>query len=245
MKKIFSYIAAAIVAISPATAQYMPTTVGTQMVFKATSYDDGEKTMEIPATVISVDTAADGVITTKYELVQKVDDFNDIKTYKTCTYNPATQITTDYVATPDETLDALVNMLIESAKSQGVYPTDDQIAELRKAIKIKGELKIELPADPDLEAKVANQNMKIFIEAQTISKGLWEFKYLGFETVEVPAGTYENCLKVSYISKETSPQATEKHYCTSWYAKGLGEIKSIIADKKGKVLVEEVLLSVK
>lgn len=247
MKKIITLVASVVMGLVPMMAQYMPSKEGTVLTYTETSYVDGEQSADYKATVVAVTTAEDGVITVNLEEIHKIpgNDFADIKDYTSYTYNPADGLTTIVEATPESTADALVNMLVEGARSQGQNPSESDIAELRKMIKIKGELSLPLPATADPDAKVPNQTMTVSIATQTMKSSLWEIKYLGYEDVEVPAGKFENCLKVSYVSKQNNSEGVIKKYCTSWFAKNVGEIKSVAADKKGKIEGECVLKEIK
>jgi hypothetical protein len=46
------------------------------------------------------------------------------------------------------------------------------------------------------------------------------------ETITVPAGTYNNCLKIIYLSDDTNPNKTPRW--TRWYASGVGSIKTVM-----------------
>lgn len=139
----------------------------------------------------------------------------------------------------------LLDMIKMSAEAAGQFVSDSDMAELKKSVRVSGDLSLPLPGDPDLlSQKVANQSIKVNIATQSMSMNLWEVKYLGYEDVEVPAGKFEQCLKVSYVIRQTSPEGNEKQYVTEWYAKEVGVVKSVNADKKGNVVAEQVLKSI-
>ena len=69
-------------------------------------------------------------------------------------------------------------------------------------------------------------------------------KILGKESVTVPAGTFENCLKVSYIEKSNMGEESMKEYVTAWYAPGIGLVKEESKTKGGELIELQTLESV-
>ncbi|MDE6120519.1 MAG: DUF3108 domain-containing protein, partial [Muribaculaceae bacterium] len=72
-----------------------------------------------------------------------------------------------------------------------------------------------------------------------MSKGV----YKGFEEVETPAGKF-NCVKVEFQRKEAMGGPVVTNNITRWYAQGIGMVKMISADKKGKINAETVLCEI-
>ena len=229
---------------SAASAQYMCSKQGTVFTYleKVLEGEDKGET-ESTATVVSV-TTADGIETAVMEEVQKIGDFTEIKTSNSCTYNPATGLTVYNMVPGEEYKKTIMNMLVEAARASGNNVSDSDIAELDKGITTKGDLVLDLPAEADPATKIPNKSLKLNMGPSQMSMNLWDAKYAGYETVEVPAGKFENCLKVTYVIKTTSPEATEKQYVTEWFAKGIGSVKQTVADKKGNVAKETVLKSI-
>ena len=228
-----------------ASAQYMCTKQGTVFTRKTTSTKEN-LTSDAVITVESVNTAADGVITARYRTVEKVpgNEFAQLTSFSTYTFNPADTLTVYTVMDGEDFKNLMVNMIVEAAASQGQAVSDADKAELEKNISVKGSLTMDLPATINPAAKVKNRNMKLNFGPTTSTMSLWDFKYIGYESVETPAGNFSDCLKVSYVMKTNSPEGTEKQYCTTWFAKGVGEVKTITTDKKGNVEEEQVLMSV-
>lgn len=229
---------------SAASAQYMCSKQGTvfthlEKVLEGENKGETEST----TTVVSV-TTADGIETSVEEVVKKINDFAEYKSLISYTYNPATGLTVYNMLSGEEYKKTIINMLVEAARASGNNVTDSDIAELEKGITAKGDLVLDLPAEADPATKIPNKSLKLNMGPSQMSMNLWDAKYAGYETVEVPAGKFENCLKVTYVLKTTSPEATEKKYITEWFAKGIGSIKGTVADKKGKVLEEIVLKSI-
>lgn len=248
MKKIVITLAAIACCTAAASAQYMCTEQGTVLTYTETAVHDGQElTVDSKSTVIEVTTDANGVITSRFENIQGVpgNDLAEIKSYSSATYDPATGLTTDIVLTGDSWRDAILDLIVEAARSQGANVSDSDIEKLRGAIRTKGEITLPIPAEPVEGDVIPKSSIKMTVETQTMTMNLWEGKYLGYETVEVPAGTFENCVKVSYVRKSSSPEGNEKVWVTDWFAKGIGSVKTIEADKKGKQTGSTVLKSIK
>ncbi len=244
--KTIAIAAIAFFAAASASAQYLCTTQGTVLTFSSTNVKES-KTTDGVTTVSEVSTAADGVVTARYKTVEKVpgNDFAEITTYSTYTYNPADDKTVYTLMSGEDFKTFIVNMVVEGAEKEGQHIGDADKAELEKNISVKGDLTMELPATIVEGVKVPNRTIKVNVGPMTMSMSLWDVKYLGYENVDTPAGNYSDCLKVSFVMKNNSPAGSEKKYCTSWFAKGLGAVKTITTDKKGKVEEEEVLKSIK
>ncbi len=248
MKNIAALCAALVMGCGAASAQYLCQEQGTVMTYTETANRDGKsESADYTSTVISVETGADGVISTRLEELHKVpgNELAEIKSYSGYTYNPATGLTVDQMLSGTDYKDMMMNMMIEGARAAGQNVSESDIANLDKAIRVKGDLFLNLPAEPDPSAKVPNQAIKLNIETMSMSMNLWEVKYLGYEDLEVPAGKFDQCMKVSYVVKTTTPESNEKNYCTEWFAKGVGSVKSVTADKKGNVQSETVLKEIK
>lgn len=66
---------------------------------------------------------------------------------------------------------------------------------------------------------------------------------VGKETISVPAGTFE-CWKVSETTDMKTVMGTMTMLSETWYADGIGEVKSVELNKKGKIESSSELLSV-
>lgn len=248
MKSIITLCAAVILGCGASMAQYMCRQQGAVLTYTETATVEKETISEdFTATVISVETDDMGLLINRIEEVHKVpgNALAEIKNYNGFTFNPATSLTTYDMMSGDDFKAHLLNMIKMSAEAAGQFVSDSDMAELKKSVRVSGDLSLPLPGDPDLlSQKVANQSIKVNIATQSMSMNLWEVKYLGYEDVEVPAGKFDQCLKVSYVIRQTSPEGNEKQYVTEWYAKEVGVVKSVNADKKGNVVAEQVLKSI-
>lgn len=248
MKSIITLCAAVILGCGASMAQYMCRQQGTVLTYTEAATVEKETISEdFTATVISVETDDMGLLINRIEEVHKVpgNALAEVKNYNGFTFNPATSLTTYDMMSGDDFKAQLLDMIKMSAEAAGQFVSDSDMAELKKSVRVSGDLSLPLPGDPDLlSQKVANQSIKVNIATQSMSMNLWEVKYLGYEDVEVPAGKFEQCLKVSYVIRQTSPEGNEKQYVTEWYAKEVGVVKSVNADKKGNVVAEQVLKSI-
>ncbi len=246
--KHIAVLCAALLATGVASAQYINMEPGTTLVYTESMATDKDPfTADFTSTVASAETGADGVITVTLNEVHKVpgNELGEIKANEYYTYNPADGLTVHYVLRADDYRDQMVEFMVETLKSQGQYPSESDIAELRKMIKVKGDLKMPLPAETPSEPKIANSSMKLTAGPTSVSMNLWEGKYLGKEGIETPAGKFDDCEKVSYTLKTTSPQGNERTLNTVWYAKGIGIVKQVATDKKGKEISSVVLKEIK
>lgn len=228
-----------------AMAQYMPVTEGkTFTMFEKMT--EGNIESDVTAKVISLQTDAQGVMTARIEEKQTLpgEVFNsEVTTYNSYSYNPADKVTTYTMMSGDDFKQFVVDMLVQAAAQAGHNPSADDLAELNKAMKVRGELVITLPETPEegatfeksvLRCTMGTQNMTM-----TISKGVFK----GFEEIETPAGKF-NCLKVEYSMKKAMGGPVENEIVTAWFAKEIGLVKEISADKKGKVLTEQYIKSI-
>lgn len=247
MKSIIALCVSFILGTAVSMAQFFCNVKDAVLTYSETSYKDkDELKQEYKVTVLDVNIQPDGVITNRTEAIHKVpgNDFAEIKSYESGSYNPVDRVTTLTLLSGDDYKDMVINLLVDAARAAGQPVSDSDIAELKKNIRVKGDLVLPLPFSPETDAKIPNSSIKMSVATNNMSINLWEGKYLGYETVEVPAGQFQECLKVSYVKRVTSPEGNEKSYVTAWYCDSIGMVKTVETDKKGNVLGEEVLLSI-
>ena len=80
-----------------------------------------------------------------------------------------------------------------------------------------------------------NDNQNIFGQTKSINMAndtattILTIKYMGFEDVTVPAGTFTNCTKIKIVVSVTCAQNPSNNAAmemTTWSAKGIGEVKT-------------------
>ena len=73
------------------------------------------------------------------------------------------------------------------------------------------------------------------------------YECTGRETITVPAGTFDTYIieeEMTNKAKAFGISNKEKEYLKTWYAPGIGDVKSQTLDKKGRVVSESVLNSI-
>lgn len=91
----------------------------------------------------------------------------------------------------------------------------------------------------------AKSNINIVVGggiSMNISIALTDQKILAKEDVTTPAGSF-NCIKYTYTSNTDMMFINTETYTETWYAQGVGTVKTISTDKKGKVVSKMVLES--
>ena len=245
MKKLFMLAFSVVIGATGLSAQYFSTTQGTQLFYKSVvTGEEGEKSLK--STMISVETDANGVINARAEDVQ-TDSANpllDVKTYRNYSYNPETDVTKIVFMTAEDFKDFVVSMISKGAAAAGQPLSEMDLADFTKSLTSKGSLEFDIDPKAAPDTKLPKSTLRLNAGMMSMRANLWEGKFLGTETVTVPAGTYD-CIKISYSMVMSSPEGNEKRNITDWYAKGIGLVKSIETDKKGNVNSEDVLTEIK
>lgn len=247
MKNILTFAIVLLLGTTAVSAQYFCTKQGQVMYYKVDTPDGKEsKESVMKSTMISVETAADGVITARVEDVESdpSNPFAEVKTYKGFAYDPATDITTVTVMTGDDFKKFLMTMIKESAEANRQHISESELADLEKTIAAKGKLEFALDPKAAPDTKLPNATLRLNAGQMTMSMNFWEGKFLGTETITVEAGTFD-CLKVSYVLRISTPGGNEKRNITEWYAKEVGAVRFAETDKKGNILTEQSLRLIK
>lgn len=224
-----------------ASAQYVCTEKGTVLKYTETI---GDQTISSYNTITAVD-VADGVTTVTFTSTVPAGDtpFGEIVTTSTATFESADKPTKIVEMTADGFKELMMNMIKTQLEAAGQY-SPQAMEEVDKVAKAKGELFVELnPAAAEGDA-IAPSKLTMDMGPQRMSMAYSNGVVVGFETVTVPAGTFEKCLKVAMAHRQTMPGNAEKVFVTEWYAPGVGQVKSETADKKGKVLKTEELVEI-
>jgi hypothetical protein len=89
---------------------------------------------------------------------------------------------------------------------------------------------IQIPAAFPGVASVRSGS-RIFAEDGTqVGVEAWDLRFAGFEDVEVPAGTFEECLRVEFRYVRDGGYGAESGRGSDWYARGVGLVKSVWRD---------------
>ncbi|MDE6702578.1 MAG: DUF3108 domain-containing protein [Muribaculaceae bacterium] len=247
MKKVLLIALVAMIGVTASNAQYFSTVQGQQLNYKTNLLDNkDEAERATKSTMISVETAADGVITAREQDVQ-TDSSNpllEVTTYRGYVYDPATDITKVIVMSAADFKEFVVSMISQGAAAAGQPVSEMALAELSNSLSSKGSLEFDLDPKAAPDTKLPKSNLRLSAGMDTMRANLWDGKFLGSETVTVPAGTFD-CLKVSYTMVINGGEGVDKRFITDWYAKGVGLVKSVETDKKGNPTSEDVLISIK
>lgn len=243
MKRIFTLIAAVAALSAASFAQYMPTVKGTVLTYEQKDLSDN-KTETYTSTVTEVATDADGKITATLVEKHKVPGsaFDEIETTSSFTFNPADTLTVNILVTSEEFKRISLLSIKEMFAQAGQYPSEQDMAEIEKAIKPKGDIEVPLPANAVEGATFPNSSIRASLMGQSMGMKLVKGSYLGYEDVEVPAGNF-HCLKVAYTMSIIGAGAPDTK-ATVWYAPKVGIVKDVTTDKKGKTLTESVLTKI-
>lgn len=243
MKKLFSLLSLLFVGAAAAFAQYMPSTEGEVLKFKATDFENN-KTEEYEAKVVKV-TNADGVTTAEIVEVHKspVNPLETLEQNITYKYNEAEQSTVLTLMTAADYKHMVVSSIKEMISASGQYVSPQQVAEIENSLKPKGEISFVLPAKVEAGQTFPNSSIRCTFMGQAMGMKAVKGSYLGYEEVEVPAGKF-NCIKLTYTMSIIGEGSDAR--VTMWVAPGVGVVKQSTANKKGKELgVEELVSSTK
>ncbi len=184
--------------------------------------------------------------TSRVENVSSLPDnpLAEIKTYTNYIYDPATDVTKVIPMTGEDLRTMIISTISEAARASNQHLSEQELRDMEKMMAVKGELEISIDPKAAVDSKIPQSTLRLNAGQMTMVMNIWDAKYLGTESVETQAGTFE-CAKVSYVIRSNGPSGGQKDFITEWYAKGIGLVKSIKTDKKGKVLEEETLFVIK
>ena len=240
MTKRILLLALAALSISGIYAQYAPATQGMVLKYKTEITAPEAKTLEYTETVNSVSTD-NGKTTVSSSQNFKATGLETLPEQKlNYTYTTPDAPTVINLIEPE----SLIETIKEVIRSQAEGVSMAQLQQVMDMIKPSGKLELKLDPNAVEGAKLPASSLRINV-GQLMSVGTYisNGKYLGKESVTVPAGTYD-CLKVSYIMKENMGTESKKEYVTAWYADGIGLVKEQDADKNGQVTSSTELISV-
>jgi hypothetical protein len=100
----------------------------------------------------------------------------------------------------------------------------------------------KLPSTMSVGQKIDDASMKVKIAFMTCTSIMTEGQVVAEETVTVPAGTFK-CFKVSQKVKTTAMGIKVDGVTYTWYAKGVGTVKTESYDAKGKFVSAQELIA--
>jgi len=243
MKSIIATAVALLMACA-ASAQYAPNKEGMALNYKTTAKVEDEET-EVLSTdsVVSV-TTADGKTTVRIKSCIHSDNAfaNDLVMYSSATYTTPEEPTTIAMMTGDDFKVFILNTIKAGLEQAGQF-NESQFEEATNNFRAKGELSLVLNPKGAIGDKIPNSRLRLDMGMQAATMFVSNGAIAGFEDVTVAAGTFANCIKVTYEKRENSPQGSNKSYVTAWYAPEIGLVKEQEADKKGNIHSTQELMS--
>lgn len=242
MKK-FIFAALACIASLAASAQYVPTTVGTVAKYTNKS-TEAQTEVTTTETVTAVNTADSGVITVTFNSVTDVpgNDFAKISFEASATFDPATGVTVFTEMDAATFKKTMTDMIIQMAESQGHMVSETEMADLDRSLTPRGSLFLEINPEAAVGTVQKDCTLSMNMGQSRLLNKWGKITFAGTEEVTVPAGTF-TCLKYTYTLTESMGEAPTKKFVTTYFAKGVGCVKEVSADKKGVVSAEKVLTS--
>lgn len=242
MKRLLILLAAVALGVSFASAQYFCAKKGAVL-----EYSMKKDNKEVPhiSTVLSVTGPADAPTAVRLETTDTIPGTNGmtVKTYTDLSYDPATGVTKVVLMTADDFKNLMVNTIKDQIAASGQAVSQMQIDEMINAFKASGEIMFEIDPKAAADSKLPKSTLRLTAGMNTMKMNLWNGKFLGFETITVPAGTFE-CAKISYDIVTMTPGGNQKQMMTDWYAPGVGLVRAVESDKKGEVIEEENLVRI-
>jgi len=101
---------------------------------------------------------------------------------------------------------------------------------------------MKIPSSLTVGQTLEDANMKVKIGFMNCSIAITEGKCLAIEDVKVDAGTFR-CYKVSQKSNTSTMGMKTESTTLTWYAKGVGVVKSETYDKAGKLMSTQELIA--
>lgn len=245
MKKLFTILAAALCGTAGAFAQFCPTLNGAVYSYTDHKYGENASTSEARVTVTSVSTDDQG--STTVEMLEKTIAATlttEPDSRSSAIFTTPDAPTTYIMINPETFKELICESIRNEIASSGQAVSESDLQQVLDQIRPTG--KVQLILDPNAAegSKIPNASLRVSVAMMNMSIHISGGKVLGRESVEVPAGTFDNCLKVSYIAKQNMGDMTEKTYITEWYADGVGVVKQEGRDKRGELINDRILNSI-
>ncbi len=241
MKAIIASAAAILLACS-ASAQYAPVKEGMVLNYKINITEGNQEAFSTDS-VLSV--SNDGTTTTvliKSCLHTDNPLVGDITMNTTSTYTTPDAPTIVMLMSGEEYRELTLKSVRIMLEEAGQY-SSSKLEEVAEMLKAKGDLTLSLNPKGAPGEKIPNSRLRLDMGMQALNKFVSNGTIVGYEDVTVEAGTFNNCIKVHYEQRETTPDGSSKEYITAWYAPEIGLVKEESADKKGNISSTQQLIS--
>lgn len=227
MKKLLILAIMTAVGVISASAQYFCTKEYQNLHYTS---DQGSSEM----TVVNVDKAENGDIDAFIEVFLQSSEFEALGGKMTLPsyghYNAETDVSTYTLISEGYMKSMLISGVMQQLASAGYGADAAKLQEVKSqidsAMVVKGQIDIVIDPKAKVGDKIPDSSLTFTFGPMTNSINLWNGKFLGFETVTVPAGTFE-CVKLEYVTRTKTSAGIEKKRSTDWYAKGIGLVRSV------------------
>lgn len=137
---------------------------------------------------------------------------------------------------------AVAGLVAKAATGAGMSLSDEIMKSVESQIKVNGE--IDIVIDPAAKSGSPMRSSEIKIKTKDLNAKIsLTGKYLGFETITVPAGTFD-CVKVEYTMTSALPNEDLPKTVTAWFAEGIGEVRTVSKHLETGVTEEQVLTEI-
>ncbi len=226
-----------------ASAQYTGTVPGTEYVYEVTSLLGVQQQ---PLIISAVEKAGDTTTVTQTLIVdvpQQPDTKVEVPSYAKYTTPDAPTI---YEACSARQMkDLALNIVRPQLEANHMY-SDSLIKQVEQYLLIEGEAVLILDPKATLGDDIPESSIIVNMGPIRIVSKIADGSVLGTETVTVPAGTFENCLKVIYNNvTSVMGEVSVKMATMAWYATGVGMVKSEIRSEEGTVISTTELKQIK
>lgn len=246
--KFIMMVAVALCAALPVSAQFMPTKKGERFYYK--TIDNSEQPAVTSTDTLVVQSVSDNgsQIITHLKRLSGAGDQSAVLSSPTFVYNRNSGVTQFFMTNSSAMKKVFVDVFKDVfAKSEdkkvSKEDADKAIKTLDEKLKTGGNVIISLKNNVKSGESFASSELWMKMMMFSMKVQVKNGKYLGMEKVTVPTGTY-NCLKISYEVKMKMAMMGDSEYITDWYAPGIGLVKSVSSDKKGKVTGSETLIRI-
>ncbi|MDE6207388.1 MAG: DUF3108 domain-containing protein [Muribaculaceae bacterium] len=249
MKKYIILLACALGFSVGAKAQAQPfvAPVGTVLSYNVAAFNEKKNdTIRITSThtVKSADVEGDVTKYTIEEVTQVPDSPLGARSeMNTTLFNAADGVTTFIMEEPESTRKDVIESIVTMYQEAGHPLSTGDREDLEKQVTVRGQIDLAISPDMAEGTVLPKKSLKINAGPTQFAFNMWEGKILGNEKVTTEAGEFD-CLKLSYVMKINAGGQNQRYTVTEWYAPGVGTVKSVNTDKKGKVIAHEELTSI-
>lgn len=243
MKIAKTILAVALLACSAtASAQYIGTVPGTEYVYETTSILGSRQQRQVISDVTIKGDTTIVCLTSTIDVPQQGNLNIDVTSF--------VQFTTPEAPTRYEIFSAkqiteiALNVVRMQLEASNQY-SDTLMKQIEQYLLPEGECVLVLDPRASIGDEIPSSAIVINFGLVQFSIGIVNASVLGCESVSVPAGTFDNCLKIIYNNITKVAGQSVKLTCISWFAPGVGQVKIESRSEEGTVVETSELISFK